>query len=63
MQTNAFEQAFSDFLDRREYDQAENALFAMKRFRPWACSIVQAASRTPVSRISPARCWYSRRIF
>lgn len=24
-----FEKAFSDFLDRREYDQAENALFAM----------------------------------
>ena len=34
MQTNQFEQAFSDFLDRREYDQAENALFAaMGRFR------------------------------
>ena len=31
MQTNDFEQAFSDFLDRREYDQAENALFAMVR--------------------------------
>ena len=26
-----FERAFSDFLDRREYDQAENALFAMVR--------------------------------
>ena len=26
-----FEKAFSDFLDRREYDQAENALFAMVR--------------------------------
>lgn len=24
-----FEKAFGDFLDRREYDQAENALFAM----------------------------------
>ena len=31
MQTNDFEQAFGDFLDRREYDQAENALFAMVR--------------------------------
>ena len=29
MQTNDFEKAFGDFLDRREYDQAENALFAM----------------------------------
>lgn len=26
-----FETAFSDFIDRREYDQAENALFAMVR--------------------------------
>ena len=26
---NDFEKAFSDFIDRREYDQAENALFAM----------------------------------
>ncbi len=26
-----FEEAFSDFLDRREYDQAENALFSMVR--------------------------------
>ena len=31
MQTNDFEQTFGDFLDRREYDQAENALFAMVR--------------------------------
>ena len=26
-----FEKAFSDFLDRHEYDQAENALFDMVR--------------------------------
>lgn len=31
MMSNDFEKAFSDFLDRREYDQAENALFAMVR--------------------------------
>lgn len=31
MQTTLFEQAFSDFLNRREYDQAENALFSMVR--------------------------------
>lgn len=31
MQSDAFEQAFGDFLERREYDQAENALFAMVR--------------------------------
>jgi len=31
MQSDNFEKAFGDFLDRREYDQAENALFAMVR--------------------------------
>lgn len=31
MHSNDFEQAFSNFIDRREYDQAENALFAMVR--------------------------------
>ena len=31
MHSNNFEQAFSGFIDRREYDQAENALFAMVR--------------------------------
>lgn len=31
MDSIAFEKAFSDFLDRREYDQAENALFSMVR--------------------------------
>ena len=31
METDQFEQAFGDFLDRREYDQAENALFSMVR--------------------------------
>lgn len=31
MHSNEFERALSDFIDRREYDQAENALFAMVR--------------------------------
>lgn len=31
MMGNDFEKAFSDFLERREYDQAENALFSMVR--------------------------------
>ena len=26
-----FEKAFSDFIDRKEYDKAENALFSMVR--------------------------------
>lgn len=29
--SNKFEKAFEGFLERREYDQAENALFAMVR--------------------------------
>lgn len=31
MMSNDFEKAFSDFLERREYDEAESALFAMVR--------------------------------
>ena len=31
MYSNEFEKCFSDFLDRHEYDEAENALFAMVR--------------------------------
>lgn len=31
MYTNDFEAAFSDFMDRREYDEAENYLFSMVR--------------------------------
>ncbi|MDE6456757.1 MAG: hypothetical protein K2L38_12865 [Dysosmobacter sp.] len=29
MMSNDFEKAFSSFLERKEYDEAENALFAM----------------------------------
>ena len=31
MQTNEFESAFGAFLDRHEYDDAENALFSIVR--------------------------------
>ena len=31
MHSNDFEYAFSEFLDRHEYDEAENALFAIVR--------------------------------
>ena len=31
MMSDDFEKAFCDFIDRREYDQAENAMFAMVR--------------------------------
>ncbi len=45
MYSNEFEKAFGDFLDRHEYDEAENALFAMVRIAfsaGW-----QAAGGTP----------------
>ena len=31
MYTNEFEEAFSNFLERHEYDEAENYLFSMVR--------------------------------
>jgi len=31
MQSNDFEKAYSNFLDRREYDVAQSALFSMVR--------------------------------
>ena len=31
MESNTFEKAFSNFIDRREYDNAQNALFDMVR--------------------------------
>ncbi len=31
MITDSFEQTFSDFIDRTEYDEAENALFTIVR--------------------------------
>ena len=31
MYSNEFEHAFSEFLDRHEYDEAENALFSIVR--------------------------------
>ena len=31
LQTNDFEKAYADFIDRREYDEAQNALFSMVR--------------------------------
>lgn len=45
MHSNEFEKAFSDFLDRHEYDEAENYLFSMVRIAfaaGW-----QAAGGTP----------------
>ena len=49
MYTNDFEKAFSDFLDRREYDQAENALFAMVRIA-FAAGWLSAGGEPPPPR-------------
>ena len=32
MESNPFEQAFADFIDRREYDEAQSALFDLVRY-------------------------------
>lgn len=45
MNSNEFEKAFSDFLDRHEYDEAENYLFSMVRIAFLAGW--QAAGGTP----------------
>ena len=31
LQSNDFEQAYADFIDRREYDEAQSAFFSMVR--------------------------------
>lgn len=31
LESNEFEKAFGDFIDRKEYDEAESALFSMIR--------------------------------
>ena len=45
MYSNEFEKCFADFLDRHEYDEAENALFSMVRIAFSAG--LQAAGGTP----------------
>lgn len=54
MYSNEFEKCFADFLDRHEYDDAENALFAMVRIAfsaGW-----QAAGGAPPSPIASMNC-------
>lgn len=41
-----FEKAFGDFIDRREYDQAENALFSMIRIS-FKAGWLAAGGRSP----------------
>jgi len=54
-----FEKAFGDFIDRREYDQAENALFSMIRIS-FKAGWVAAGGSPPrpqkvISIVSPQR--------
>ena len=56
MFNNEFEGAFSAFLDRQEYDEAEAALFAIVRaaFQAgWCAAGGQAPKSEPVVRILP----------
>ena len=44
-----FEKAFSDFIDRREYDQSTNALFSMIRIS-FAAGWLAAGGKPPATR-------------
>lgn len=56
MESNNFEKAFSDFIDRREYDAAENALFDMVRISfkaGWEAAGGDPPPSQPVFRLLP----------
>ena len=67
MYTNEFEEAFSNFLDRDEYDEAENYLFSMVRLAfsaGWLAAETTTAgfsSRFSVSFIFPSSSFSSVR--
>ena len=48
MYSNEFEHAFSEFLDRHEYDEAENALFTIVR-AAFAAGWLAAGGEAPQS--------------
>ena len=54
MNTNDFEGAFSEFLERREYDEAENYLFSMVRIAfaaGWKAAGGSPTQTCPVSKL------------
>ena len=56
MKSETFEKAFSDFIDRREYDKAQNALFDMVRISfkaGWQAAGGKPPEPQPVIRIAP----------
>ena len=65
MYTDEFEDAFADFLDRHEYDEAENYLFSMVRLAFAAgdrLSIVQETSRGALAKKRGVTGWYRGRL-
>ncbi|NLV49760.1 MAG: hypothetical protein GXY20_03590 [Clostridiales bacterium] len=56
MESNTFEKAFSDFIDRREYDEAQNALFEMVHISfqaGWKAAGGEPPPPQPVLRLVP----------
>jgi len=58
MESNLFEQAFSDFIDRREYDEAQSALFDLVRISfkaGWQAAGGNPPLPQPVIRLMPKK--------
>ncbi len=58
MESDTFEKAFADFIDRREYDGAQNALFDMVRISfkaGWQAAGGNPPKPQPVIRIVPKK--------
>lgn len=58
MESDIFEKAFADFIDRREYDGAQNALFDMVRISfkaGWQAACGNPTKPQPVIRIVPRK--------
>lgn len=56
METDRFEKAFTDFIDRREYDKAQSALFDMVRISfkaGWQAAGGDPPPSQPVIRLVP----------
>ena len=56
MESNPFEQAFADFIDRREYDEAQSALFDLVRISfkaGWKAAGGDPPPPQPVIRLVP----------
>lgn len=54
MQTDEFELTFSDFLDRREYDEAEEALYTLVR-TAFSAGWIAAGGNAPPPAVLPGR--------